>query len=278
MINLRTDVNDLEWDEIYPGVICYRNMLKDPTKAYETMRKSEELASGDYYLSAWTPWSAFGTYSQPKDGNSLTNVLEQQFKDEKDLDEEIRTAYDKAISHYFNNISIERTLPEDAYFSGHSYCKYFNDVDVLKNKMTMQYHTDFIVSEKDMPGPKFHTTCTFYINDNYDGGDVEFWVNGDVTNHKPKAGDLMVFPSGEPFYHGVKTIPTGNKFFVRNFVMHSYEGSPEWIANQRKYGAYKWAKMENERIEFDNKRTMIYFKDGKPVSYEEAYPQDAGAM
>ena len=276
MIKLIEDVEGLEWDEIYPGVICYRNMLKDPEKAYETMRKSEHLASGEYYLSKWTPWSAFGTYSQPKDNTSFTNIIDQQFKDEKDLDDEIRNAYNKAISHYFSNISIERTLPEDAYFSGHSYCKYFNEVDVLKNKMTMQYHTDFIVSEKDMPGPKFHTTCTFYINDNYDGGDVEFYVNGDVTNHKPKAGDLMIFPSGEPFYHGVKTIPTGNKFFVRNFVMFGYDGSPEWIANQKKYGAYKWAKMENERIEFDNKRTMIYFKDGKPVSYEQAYPQDLG--
>jgi hypothetical protein len=277
MINLTNDINDLEWDEIYPGVICYRNMLKDPDKAYETMRKSEELKNGDYYLSSWTPWSAFGTYSQPKD--SLTTASQgEQYDDEKALDEEIRNAYNKAISHYFNNISIERTLPEDAYFSGHSYCKYFNEIDVLKNNMTMQYHTDFIVSEKDMPGPKFHTTCTFYINDNYNGGDIEFYVNGDITNHKPKAGDLMIFPSGEPFYHGVKTIPTGNKFFVRNFVMFNYDGSPEWIANQKRYGAYKWAKMENDRIEYDGKRTMLYFKDGKEATYEDIHPEDSGVM
>jgi hypothetical protein len=276
MINLKTDIEDLEWKEIYPGIICYKNMLKDPDKAYQTMKKSEELRSGENYLSAWTPWAKFGTYAQPKDELSFSNTLEQQFIDEKELDEEIRTAYDKAISHYFKNISIERPMPKDAYFSGHSYCKYFNDVDVLKNKMTMQYHTDFIVSERDMPGPKFHTTCTFYINDNYEGGDIDFYINGDVVNYKPEAGDLMVFPSGEPFYHGVKTIPTGNKFFVRNFVMYKFAGTSEWVANQKKYGAYKWSQMENERIDFENKRTMIYFKNGKKVSYEEAYPEDAG--
>ena len=127
MINLTNDINDLEWDEIYPGVVCYRNMLKDPDKAYKTMQKSEELKDGDYYLSSWTPWSAFGTYSQPKD--SLATAFQgEQYEDEKALDDEIRNAYNKAISHYFNNISIQRTLPEDAYFSGHSYCKYFNEI------------------------------------------------------------------------------------------------------------------------------------------------------
>ena len=275
MINLKPNIIDLEWDEIYPGIICYRNMLKNPKEAYETMQKSEELAEGNHYLKKWDPWAAFGTYSQPKDSIDLDSALKnEQFEKEKALDDEIREAYINAISHYFNNISINRVLPEKAYFSGHSYCKYFNEVDVLKNKMTMQYHTDYIISQKDMPGPKFHTTCTFYINDNYNGGDVEFYVNGDIINHKPKAGDLMVFPSGEPFYHGVKTIPDGNKFFVRNFVMFDYNGSEEWLSNQKKYGAYRWARMEFERIDFEDKRTMLYFKNGMPIQYDDAYERD----
>jgi hypothetical protein len=120
-----------------------------------------------------------------------------------------------------------------------------------------------------MPGEKFHTTCTFYINDNYNGGDIEFYVNGDITNHKPKAGDLVVFPSTVPYFHGVKTIPDGNKFFIRNFVMTDYDGSPEWLANQKRYGAYRWAKMEFERIENEDKRTMVYLQGDKTVSYDD---------
>ena len=133
----------------------------------------------------------------------------------------------------------------------------------------MQYHTDFIISQKDMPGEKFHTTCTFYINDNYNGGDIEFFVDGKFVNHKPSAGDLLVFPSGEPFYHGVKTIPDGNKFFIRNFVMFDYDGSKEWLANQKRYGAYKWGKQEIERIANDDPRNMIYIRDKEVISYEE---------
>lgn len=272
MIDLTTDTQNLEWEEIYPGIICYRNMLKDPTKAYEIMKKSEESSQGKYFLKEWTAWSDFGTYSAPKDLINLVDVEKNQmFDDEKSLNDEIYQSYVKAISHYFNNINIERTVPKDAYFSGHSYCKYFNDVDIFKNKLTMQYHTDYIISEKDAPGPKFHTTCTFYINDNYEGGDIEFYINGDVVNHKPKAGDILVFPSDAPYFHGVKTIPTGNKFFVRNFVMFDYEGSKEWMANQMKFGAYRWSLKEHERIEEENKKNMLFFKDNNMITYDEIY-------
>ena len=133
----------------------------------------------------------------------------------------------------------------------------------------MQYHTDFIISQKEMPGEKFHTTCTFYINDNYNGGDIEFYINETFINHKPKAGDLVVFPSQEPYWHGVKTIPDGNKFFIRNFIMTDYDGSPEWLANQKRLGAYRWAKQELERVAYEDPRNMLYVRDNKVISYEE---------
>lgn len=267
-LNIVEDIENLEWEEIYPGVIVYRNMLKDPAKAYDVMMNSEANSKGKYFFRDWSPWSTFGTYTQRKDEIEIQSAEKGDiFDQEKALFEEVAIAYDKVISHYFKHS--DREIPEGARYSGQSWCKYFNQIDVLKNKMTMQYHTDYIISQRDMPGEKFHTTCTFYINDNYNGGDIEFYINGDIVNHKPKAGDLVVFPSTAPYFHGVKTIPDGNKFFIRNFVMHDYEGSEEWLANQRKYGAYRWAKMEFERIDEEDKRTMVYLQGDKTVSYDD---------
>lgn len=267
-LNIVEDISDLVWEEIYPGVIVYKNMLSNPEKAYEVMMNSEANSQGKYFFKEWSPWSHFGTYTQRKDGQELVNAERGEiFNQEKDLFEEIGRSYDKAISHYYKTTGI--AIPEGARYSGQSWCKYFNKIDTLNNKMTMQYHTDYIISERDMPGEKFYTTCTFYINDNYNGGDIEFYVDGDITNHKPTAGDLVIFPSTAPYFHGVKTIPDGNKFFIRNFVMVDYDGSKEWLANQKKYGAYKWSKMEIERIEEENKRTMVYLQGGKPISYDE---------
>jgi hypothetical protein len=267
-LNIVSNIDDLEWEELIPGVILYRNMLTDPEKAYEVMMQSESSSEGKYFFQEWTPWAQYGTYTQAKQENFWESSIRNEIFDaEKKLYDEIAISYDRAISHYFMHTKIE--IPEGARYSGQSWCKYFNKIDTLKNNMTMQYHTDYIISQRDMPGEKFHTTCTFYINDNYNGGDIEFYVDGKFVNHKPKAGDLMIFPSGEPYYHGVKTIPDGNKFFIRNFVMFDYDGSEEWIKNQKRYGAYKWAQKELERVAYDDPRNMLYIRDGKIIPYED---------
>ena len=101
------------------------------------------------------------------------------------------------------------------------------------------------------------------------GGDIEFFVDGKTYNHKPKAGDILVFPSQEPYYHGVKTIKNGYKYFIRNFITYIYPGSETWLMNQRNYGAYKWMEMEKERLEKESKHNMLYILNGKRVTYDE---------
>jgi hypothetical protein len=49
-LNAREDIDSLEWDEIYPGIIVYRNMLKDPAKAYEIMMNSESSSEGKHFF------------------------------------------------------------------------------------------------------------------------------------------------------------------------------------------------------------------------------------
>lgn len=268
-LNIVEDINSLVYKEIYPGIIVYQNMLSDPNKAYDIMMNSEANSNGKYFFKDWTPWAQFGTYTAAKEEHFWKDSIQDDtFHMEKNLYDEIAIAYDRAISHYFMHTKIE--IPEGARYSGQSWCKYNEGLDNFKNNLTMQYHTDFIISQKDMPGDKFHTTCTFYINDNYDGGDLNFYVNGHFIDYKPKAGDLVIFPSNEPYFHGVKTIKNGNKFFIRNFVIFTYEGSAEWFENQKIWGAYKWSLKEIERIEKEDKVNMMYFKDRKQISYKEA--------
>jgi hypothetical protein len=265
----KTAMSELNHIELYPKIDVYRNVLDNPNELYEIMNQSEKTSDGKYFLRTWDQWAHFGTYTQKKDmGEVSQDILsEEMFIKEKKFVEEVEAAYTKVILDYVERHGIE--LPEGWHFSGCSYSKYNAKIDTLLNKMTMQYHTDHITSQKDMPGDKFFITCTMYINDDYDGGDIEFYIDGKLINHKPKAGDILVFPSTEPYYHGVKTINTNEKFFVRNFIMTPHNGTEEWLANQRRYGAYAWAKMEKERIEYEDKRNMIYFNDGEILPYEE---------
>jgi len=262
-------MSKLEYVEIYPKVDVYRNVLKNPEQMYNVMNESEKTSEGKYFLKTWDPWAHFGTYTQKKDIREITpeQMSEEMFIKEKAFVDEVEDAYNKVILDYVERHGIN--LPDGWRFSGCSYSKYKPSLDLMNNNMTMQYHTDHITSQKDMPGDKFFITCTMYINDDYDGGDIEFFIDDQLINHKPVAGDILVFPSTEPYYHGVKTIHKNEKFFVRNFVMIPFDGTKEWLNNQKVFGAYKWAQMEAERIKHEDPRNMRYLENGKPVLYDD---------
>lgn len=268
MIDIIKEKQNLEHFELYPQIVVYRNLLPDIKNLYDIMNDSSLNSNGQYYLKEWTQWAHFGTYTQPRSEGEPGSTSGEMYDKEKYLVDSVKEAYHKAISDYIMKYNID--LPESSRVMGGSFSKYNENIDHMKNNLTMQYHTDFIICEKDMPGPKFLITCTMYINDDYDGGEIEFFINGDVVTHKPKAGDIVIFPSGEPYYHSVKTIKNGQKLLVRNFIVYEYEGSKEWLQKQKQIGAYRWAQMEFERIEKESPTNMLYVKNGKKITYEEA--------
>lgn len=257
----------LVYKELYPKIFVYKNLLPDAERLHRIMRNSEHDADGRFYLRKWDIWSLFGRYTQIKHFDDEPREFGQRYVDEKYLADRVDQAYSQAVDHYIEKNNL--VIPEGGRLMSSSFSKYNSDINVLQNEMTMQYHTDFLISERAMPGDKFFLTCTTYINDNYDGGDICFYINGDFINHKPEAGDILVFPSGLPYYHGVKTIRNGNKFFIRNFIQYPFGGTKEWLANQRQFGAPRWADKERERLAYENPRNMLYLHNGKIISYDE---------
>ena len=144
---------------------------------------------------------------------------------------------------------------------GPSYCRY--DQNVIRNEgdsegpLTMTYHTDYQWAEYDSPKPKFALTCTMYLNDDYEGGDVIFKVKNkkDKKIYKPKSGDVVVFPSGHPdllsengtYFHGVKEISKKDKYFIRYFYMLPGKPSEDWLYLKEKYGN-NWENMYEKII------------------------------
>lgn len=266
------NINDLTYTELYPKIHLYTELLPDVSKLYEIMKQSELDANGRYYLESWEEWSIFGTYSKSKTSHKedeLETEYSERYYDEKYLADSVTEACGKAIDHYISINNIE--LPPGFDYTPSSFSKYKNNVKSMSSNLAMEYHTDFIESERDMPGYKFFITCTTYINDDYDGGSVEFYITdtGKTVSYKPKAGEILVFPSEKPYYHGVTNIHNGEKFFIRNFMMYPFSGTEEWLQNQRDQGAYNWMKKEFARCDYENSRNMIYIENGKVVSYQD---------
>jgi len=61
-----------------------------------------------------------------------------------------------------------------------------------------------------------------YLNDGYEGGEVGFPEFGVST--KPKAGDVLVFPSSFAYRHSVKPVVSGVKYAAANWYRYSSRG------------------------------------------------------
>lgn len=59
----------------------------------------------------------------------------------------------------------------------------------------------------------------FYINDDYDGGEIVY-VNKGIT-HKPKANSLVCHPAFEEYKHGVLKVKNGTRYILSTFIKNN---------------------------------------------------------
>ena len=267
---------DLTYKEIYPKIFVYTNLFPDHKSLHEIMKKSEENSSGKAIYTEWTDWFIFGKYCHSKFPDSVIEEIEECIKNgfnynfnlyraELLLYNRLNEAVNCAISNYIaiNNV----VLPENCYISDQNIGRYNPGVDTGEGK-TMQYHTDYGIGEWYWPGEKFLLTATTYMNDDYEGGELMFSIGSDVIKYKPKAGEIVVFPSGsplypggEPYFHGVGGIKKNSKFLVRMYLKHSAKGEKKWYDGEQKYGKEEWYKIAKERAEGHNSIAVF---DDKP--------------
>lgn len=243
---------------LYPKVNVYQNSLSDPKKFIDLLKKSETFTEDNYFFKPWEDWYGFGSFmniGMPNPSDVLLLTTEDEYeKTQKDFIEEIRHIFFNYVEQYKEEWDFN--LP-NWHPNGISICKY----DETKNhhRLAMNYHTDYNGWDKHKPGLKYGVTCTIYINDDYVGGGISFLdqENGDVIDYKPKAGDVLMFPSAEPYYHGVAAVKSGQKYLVRLFWSYYDEGSKEWQENEKKYGKEKWAQMEQDRYEKEKQSGIL---------------------
>ena len=226
--------------------------------------------------------NSFNSYFDEK------NIFDPKFQKQKKIFDNIIKCYKIVYKDFFEKYKNDEDWPSfinsfnqsDPHWDGEyafSFLKY-SPVDKTKDKIfknflenlqkdqvLMAYHTDTHEFDLESPGRKFIITITFYLNDNYEGGEISFLdeKQSKVINYKPEKGDIIVFPSGAPYYHGVFPVKTNERYVLRMFRFWNYEGSQKWHENKEKYGADDWNKIESERIKKaydsgDYHRTVVF--------------------
>lgn len=264
---------ELEFETIYPKVIVYKNVFSNVDDFLEKSKQCE----------GWEQWYTFGTMlalqEAPIKFNSFPSKEEyisaRHYQINNDNDK-IRTELAKELGEifydvtgHFINIYKDASLPN--WEKNPSSVNKYTDGAGISENYAMNYHTDFVQTEKDLPGSKFGITTTFYLNDNYEDGEICFKINDDFISYKPKKGDVIVFPSQPPYYHAVRKATGSDRYMIRGFWQFDYKGSEEWLLNREKYGKEKWDEMESERI-----REQAYANQIEAESLHSFFGRDNG--
>lgn len=261
----------MKWHEPYPFVHVYKDLLPE-TSLLKDIADEVSEADTTYVYVDWRDWYAYGricgrdqgaidgirsfdaTYQKATEDGNADLFLKELF-----LFRKISTVKDLAFDHYISHNKI--AVPEPYVKQEHSLAFYWPDFDMNGEGHAMQYHTDYNIGEWWWPGLKFLLTMTIYINDDYDGGEVVFWSDGKLTSYKPQAGDVVVFPSGDPlfpggdaYFHCVKGIRGAKKkYLIRSYVQyHSPHNAYFWYLNKKRYGNENWKKMTHDAAKHKN--------------------------
>lgn len=271
--------------ELYENIIVYQDVNDQPQRLYDIVKESAEN-NPDRILGEWSPWQGFGNYistafpelgrlnpktNKPAEFNfDLINDLETNSKiqeDQKYLLLEIMSGFDKVMGAYISKYKDKFDYNKEELIKSHngdhvplwklegpSICQYRKNVDTV---MAMRYHSDYMREPIKSPGYKFAITANYYFNDDYEGGDLDFYIDGNLIKYKPVAGDWVVFPSGhpdvlnqngQPYLHGVLPSHKTEKYLIRNFLKKYEVGDQEWFDKEKEYGTDVWSKMHKEMI------------------------------
>jgi len=269
----------LEPIELYPNIFVYKNLFKDISQTLSVLKDEE----GDALFSPWKQWSQFGEYINPifKDYPhtlSIEQIRNIETKTEKE--EEQKLAVLEVFENFYlatedyisrNNVEFDKdkmiTNRENELFNqwtinGPSIARYRTDLD---EPLAMTYHSDYIREPIISPGYKFAITALTYFNDDYEGGEIDFIVNGEAYMYKPEAGDYLVFPSGHPdiltkegqvYLHGVMPVTKEKKYISRMYWMKYEIGDDQWFEKEAEFGKDVWKEMQPD--------IMQKFRDAHP--------------
>jgi len=195
--------------ELVPGVVVYRPKFKLDEVLHQI--KNDELIKSRY-----EKWGAHARYYQ---GDVSFMKSDDDKVGQTDALKEIERVYKKVFYEYLKDNKNSGILPPFIKYSGKGkswaplaggllqiHGKKQDDQD---SNLGLGFHLDIATNDRS-PGWKHIFTIIFYLNDNYDDGEICFtygnsfndinFPNKDtkVLKYKPKAGDLVAFPAHYP--------------------------------------------------------------------------------
>jgi len=196
-------------EEIAPGIVVYSNVIPDSEKLYTDI---EEGA-----LSAKISWAAAGV-KEESDAKVNTKTRDTSTIGVSYLGNVKNVSLVDNVKELFfinlNNIFFESFDPiEKDYLSSYGiFSEWHDSYGILKYGEGQQFtnHID------DHPSYHRRVSTVYYLNDNYTGGEINF-PRFNITL-KPKANQMIIFPSTYVYNHSVSPVIEGERYAVVSWL------------------------------------------------------------
>jgi hypothetical protein len=199
--------------EIAPGIMSYENVM--PKEIFDTFVNDIEEGMS----SAKIEWGS--AYVKAGSGDEVKTKVDTESRDtqtivipysaiEKDDYSTLGAAFHTSIS----NIFLENIDPIEKDYQRHFHigCSWHDSYSILKYGVGQKFvnHID--------DHPDFHRRIStlYYINDDYSGGEINFPRFN--LSFKPKANQMIVFPSTYVYNHSVSPVTEGTRYAVVSWL------------------------------------------------------------
>ena len=167
-------------EELFPGVAIYKNSVE---KIHTLMGLMKNLE----YMELGGPRDV-GLYFI-KEGSKDESIIQ--------IEKILESSINKHLDEYCNKYGIRGLMPEQWQLVRYGEGQHFKT------------HLD-----EDCENPRT-VSIIMYLNNDYSGGDLEYvWFN---KIYKPKAGDILIFPSNYIYSHKVNEVTSGTRYAVVRF-------------------------------------------------------------
>jgi hypothetical protein len=208
-------------------------------------------------IKTWAPWYTYGVRSLWASPRPSTDPDSNQARGYKLLHEAVIKVHNDYIANHVESGTWTYEIDDWHIGETEEDSMIMSTLEILRHKKNLetQYtvgvHTDWHNHRIDEPGPKQILTYTIYINDDYEGGEVDFIDenNKHLIAYKPRRGDVTVFPSGRPYWHGARAVTSDeSKFFIRTFASYRLAPNKRWLDGMRIWGPTVFLDYENDRL------------------------------
>lgn len=183
-------------DHLEKKIIYYKGIIANPDEAINYFENVDE--------NIWDDWLSSDNANIRHGFSKRVHYSELDHGNKKllSISNSIKNAIALATEHYRSQIETEDVdMPS------------FFDIKKYTDGADMGAHTD---SEDDLDKKHPVLSAVLYLNNNYDGGEIQFIKQGITIKSYP--GSLIIFPSVPPYYHRPVPVRKGTKYMIPFFL------------------------------------------------------------